>query len=48
MIQQKVPVGFEKSIASLTTISVLVQAVRKGSSLDDLKDAINLIGSLGI
>ena len=45
MIKQKVPVqGFEKRIATLDTIAVFVQAVRKGSSLADLKEAIVNVG----
>lgn len=48
MMQQQLPTGFEKKVTSLTTIGVLVQAVRKGSSLSDLKEALNYIGKLGI
>ena len=48
MTQQKLPDGFEKRIASLTTIAVFVQAIRSGSTIDDLKSALNYIGTLGI
>jgi hypothetical protein len=48
MTQQKLPDGFEKRIASLTTIGVFVQAIRTGSTVDDLTNALNYIGTLGI
>jgi len=48
MTQQKLPLGFEKRIASLTTIGVFVQAIRTGSTVDDLTTALNYIGTLGI
>lgn len=48
MTQQALPDGVQSRIATLTCIGVFVQACRKGSTVDDLRDAINLIGSLGI